>query len=294
MALSDYLQRMGYGRGAPGLSRGRNADYFGLYGDQRYADFLLDQEQTGALSPSSVNLQARQLVEGGVASEQFRQENLARSLAAAGVNPAIAQRIIEQDKSQALNQISSQIAGFEGQRQQREYQAGQDFVEFSSALESETTARAEDARRYRQQVREAKKARNLAFFSSILGTAATVASGGLAPGGFLRSDGGGGGEGGAEGQTGYQGMNQHGGESVAPAGMAGGGGQPYPSGPSFGQLYGQSPPTQGGADVYGQRPLPFGGQPPQNQYPFGQMQGTPFGSLYPSWMTGPRVRAWGV
>lgn len=299
MALPDFLTRMGYGRTAPGLSRGRNADYFGLHGDERYAAFLLDQEQNGALAPSSVNNQARQLVEGGVASEQFRQENLARSLAAAGVNPAIASRIIEQDKSQALNQISSQMAGFEGQRQEREFAAGQDFVQFSSAQEAEVTARAEDQRRFRIQQREARKARNLAFFTSVLGAAATVASGGLAgAGGFAALLGQKGSqEGGAEGQTGYSGQNQHGGgEAVQPQGFnegggGGGGGQPYPSGPSFGQLYGQGPATPNGLPQYQSA---FQGQPPQTQYPFGQMQGTAFGNMYPSWMYGPKQRAWGT
>lgn len=260
MALQDFLSQMGYGgQTPPSVSRGRNADYTGLYGDQRLAAFLRDQSQTGFLSPGSVNPQVAQLVEGGVASEQFRQQNLARSLAAAGVNPAIAEKIIAEDQGRAMADITAKVAGFEGERQAREFQAGEDFIGFQSQIESEITARAEDARRYRQQMREAKKARNMQMLSSLIGTAASVFTAGMAPGGFLAGaamSGGGKGGQGAEGQTGYANMNQHGGGEGPPepggGGMGGGGGQAYPGGPSFGSLFGQAPMTPNYGGAYGQ------------------------------------------
>lgn len=303
MALQDFLSQMGYGgQTPPSMSRGRNADYTGLYGDQRLAAFLRDQSQTGYLSPGSVNPQVAQLVEGGVASEQFRQQNLARSLAAAGVNPAIAEKIIAEDQGRAMADITSKVAGFEGERQAREFQAGEDFIGFQSQLESEITSRAEDARRYRQSVREAKKARNMQMLASLIGTAAGVLTGGAGGGliGAMMSKGGGKGEQGAEGQTGYDNMNQHGGGEPPPepgammGGGGGGGGQSYPGGPSFGSLFGQSPSTpdyQG----YGPpgAPQSLMQQPyTQSQYA-GFNQQTPFGSMYPNWMQQRQPKSFG-
>ncbi len=304
MALNDFLSEMGYGGTPHSISRGKNADYFGLYGDERLAAFLQDQSKSGYLSPSSVNPEVRQLVEGGVSSEQFRQENLARSLAAAGVNPAIAERIISEDKGRAMADLSARVAGFEGNRQKREFEAGEDFIGFQSQLEQELTARAEDRRRYNQQVREAKKARNLQMLTSVLGIAANAFAPGIGAmfGAGGKKDGGGP----AEGQTGYDNQNQHGGgfepveAGAAPPGMSapamGGpstssGMQSYPGGPSFGSLFGQSPfGTSPGGGM-----TPYQGMPPQSQYgmsPFGRFQGTPFGGVAPSWW-GPRNLAFG-
>lgn len=307
MALQDFLSRMGYGGQAPpSVSRGRNADYFGLHGDQRLASFLQDQSQSGFLSPGSVNPQVRQLVEGGVASEQFRQQNLARSLAAAGVNPAMAEKIIAEDQGRSMADIASKVAGFEGERQAREFQAGEDFIGFQSQIEQETTARAEDARRYRQSVREAKKARNMQMLSSLIGTAASVFTAGMGPGflmgGAAKAAAGGGDSGGAEGQTGYGNMNQHGGTAPPFGGgnlsipPGGGGGSAYPGGPSFGSMFGQSNSTPdyqgfgggGGGGGGGAMQTPY----TQSQYAGFQNQ-TPFGSMYPSWMQQRQTRPFG-
>lgn len=311
MALQDFLSQMGYGgQTPPSVSRGRNADYTGLYGDQRLAAFLRDQSQTGFLSPSSVNPQVAQLVEGGVASEQFRQQNLARSLAAAGVNPAIAEKIIAEDQGRSMADITSKVAGFEGERQAREFQAGEDFIGFQSQIESEITSRAEDARRYRQQMREAKKARNMQMLSTLIGAAVQIGTAGAAgPAGFagtlfgqmMGSSGGGKPGQGAEGQTGYQNMNQHGGGegppepgnlSIPPGG--GGGGQSYPGGPSFGALFGQAPMTPNYGGAYGQ-PGPSTNlmQQPYTQSYQGFNSQTPFGSMYPNWMQQRQPRPFG-
>lgn len=171
MALSDFLDTLGYEAGGgsiPSINRSKDADFFGLYGDERLAAFLRQQEQGGFLSPESVNPFIRQLVEGNVASEAFRQENLTRSLAEAGVSPALAQAIVSEDSYRTQAATSAAVAGFESERQAREFSAGEDLIGLSSQIESEVTARAENQRRYDEAVKEAKKNR---LISTILGVA---------------------------------------------------------------------------------------------------------------------------
>ena len=78
MSLESYLSGQGYNGQFPGIQAGQNpkhSNYMGLYGDQRYAGFLQDQMQGGGyLSPSSVNPQIMQLIEGNVGAWRNQQQ----------------------------------------------------------------------------------------------------------------------------------------------------------------------------------------------------------------------------
>lgn len=172
MSLHDYLSNQGYTGQFPGVSSGKKASYFGLHGDKRYAGFLMQQMGAGGyLSPGSVNPQISGLIESGVGAYRNQQEQQGYGMAAAGINPAIAGQMLGQQEGQYQSMIGQQIAGFEGQRQERVYQAGESFVQFQSAIEAENTARAENARRYRKQMRDQKKARRWSQFMGVMGGA---------------------------------------------------------------------------------------------------------------------------
>lgn len=174
MALGEYLSKYGYGGGAVGTSP---SEYLGLRGAQRYGGFLQGEMQAGYLSGASVNPAIRSLVEGGAAGERERRTQLQQGLAAQGVNPVMAAQMGVQGEADYSAGLTSQIAGFEDQLQQRRYGAGENLVGIQNQEEAELTNRAESLRRYEEQQAAARKASKWNKIMGIAGLGVSIFGG---------------------------------------------------------------------------------------------------------------------
>ncbi len=175
--------------GFDGLQPSRDPSYYMDMGQQFTSarDFLMSQTGAGGmLSESSMNPYTRQLAEGSAFAERQRQSDMGYGLAAAGVNPLMAQRVIGEGDQRATEQLGTQFAGFEADLQQRQFGAGAGLVDLSNALNSEMTGRKEDQSRWADEYRLSDKhGRDMAdaankgakndLLGSVLGTAGMFA-----------------------------------------------------------------------------------------------------------------------